>query len=142
MEKCKFVKAWIGQCKNDADESGYCEEHKEIMCVSCGAKATHECSETGQFVCGFPLCDDCEHTNCENGTNGNIGFFRTSKLPEGYKDHCKKSEQKYFPWYVMSYVKDNPETQEYIDKFNAGELTYLETQAKIDKYLEEHQEPD
>lgn len=142
MGKCKFDKAWIGQCKNEADESGYCEEHKDVMCVSCGAKATRECPETGQFVCGAPLCDDCKHTNAEDGTNGNIGFFRTSELPEGYKAHCKKSEQKYFPWYVMSYVKDNPEVQKFVDDFKAGKLTYLEAEEKIGKHCEENLEPD
>ena len=137
MEKCKFDKAWIGQCKNEADESGFCEEHKGIKCVSCGAQATHECGETGQFVCGAPLCDDCEHTHCDDGTNGNIGFFRTAALPEGYKSHCKKSEQKYFPWYVSSYVKDYPELQVHVNDFKAGKLSYLEALGKIDKFCEE-----
>ena len=136
MKKCKFDKAWIGKCKNDADESGYCEEHKDIMCCSCGAKATHECSETMGLVCGAPLCDDCEHTINSNGCNSG------GTSPEGLKSHCKKSDQKYFSWYVVDYVKNNPETQEFMDKFNNGELTYLETQEKINKHCEAKQKSD
>ena len=98
MNKCKFIKAWIGQCKNDALDSGFCKNHQGEKCVSCGAQATHTCEETGQFVCGELLCDNCEHTVAENGTNGNIGFFRTSPLPEGYKAHCKKDAQVYKPY--------------------------------------------
>ena len=60
--KCKFVKAWIGDCGENADESGYCPNHEAMKCCSCKSQATHECDMTGtQFVCGSPLCDDCEH---------------------------------------------------------------------------------
>lgn len=93
---CGFSEAWIGECKNDCP----CEKHANLKCVSCGAKATRSCEETGQFCCGAPLCDECEHTIAEDGTNGNIGFFRTAKFPDGYKEHCKKSEQVYQPWYM------------------------------------------
>jgi transcriptional regulator NrdR family protein len=100
MEQCKFVKAWIGQCKKEANVNGFCKEHIGMKCVSCGAQATHECEETGQVVCGAPLCDDCEHTTAEDGTNGGIGFFRISPLPKGYNEHCKRSEQVYKPWFI------------------------------------------
>ena len=98
--KCKFNKAWIGECGAEADESGYCEEHKEQKCVSCGAKATHDCPETGQFVCGAPLCDDCQHCIFPDGTNGGIGF-NAVPCPDDLPScrHCKKGEQKYKPWY-------------------------------------------
>jgi len=96
---CKFSTAWIGPCTKEADESGYCAEHKGIKCCSCGAQATHTCEETGQFVCGAPLCGDCEHTIHANGTNGGIGF-NGSEPPEGMLDHCKKSEQRYKPWWM------------------------------------------
>jgi len=122
---CKFQKAWVGQCDKPIVENGMCAEHAKEKCVSCGAPATHTCEETGQFVCGAPLCDDCEHTTAMEGTNGNIGFFRTSPLPEGMKEHCKKCDQKVFPWYVTSLAKDHPFMAETIERFNKGELTYI-----------------
>jgi len=81
--KCNFYKAWIGKCRNKADESGYCEEHKGLKCCSCGDQATHDCEETMQLVCGCLLCANCEHELSPNGTNG--GTFR----------HCRKDEQIY-----------------------------------------------
>lgn len=100
MEQCKFIKAWIGQCEKEASVDGFCKEHTGIKCVSCGAQATQECSESGQFICRAPICNDCKHTIAEDGTNGGTGFLRISPLPKGYKDHCKKSEQVYEPWYM------------------------------------------
>lgn len=97
---CDFQKAWIGPCKSPTTEGARCSDHAHIKCASCGSPATHECSQTGQFVCGAPLCDECEHTIAEDGTNGGIGFFRTSPLPSGMKEHCKKAEQKFKPWYA------------------------------------------
>lgn len=101
---CKYNKAWVGDCKKDVVDGGFCEEHKKKTCIVCGNQATHECSETGQFVCGAPLCDDCEHTTFEDGTNGGIGF-NAQKPPEGMNSHCKKSEQKFLPWYAQEEKK-------------------------------------
>lgn len=85
---CKFNKAWIGKCGEETVEGkDYCEEHLGIECSSCGKQATHSCSETFQFVCGAPLCDDCEHKIAKDGTNG------------GRMKHVKKDEQEYKPWY-------------------------------------------
>ena len=87
--ECKFENAWVGRCKNIAIlNQEYCAEHFGLQCCSCGAQATHSCDETFSLVCGAPLCDDCEHEIAEDGTNG-----ATMK-------HCKKSEQKYLPWYA------------------------------------------
>lgn len=97
---CGFDKAWIGKCKTLVHkEGGKCEEHKYIKCCSCGAQATRKCDETGQFVCGAQLCDDCDHTIFEDGTNGGIGF-NAQPPPDGIKVHCKKTEQKFKPWYA------------------------------------------
>ena len=137
IEICKFQLAWIGRCKNSAVENGMCEKHKNLKCISCGAPATHQCSETGQFVCGYPLCDDCEHTNAIDGTNGGIGFFRISSLPEGMKEHCKKSDQKEFPWIVHSIAKDYSHVRYLINKFKKGKLTYLETDKLIGEYVKQ-----
>lgn len=98
--QCKFTVAWVGQCKKTAvDEFDFCEEHQGEKCSSCGAQATHTCDETGQFVCGAPLCDECTHNTHLEGHNGGIGF-NAMKFPDGMKTHCKKSEQRYAPWYV------------------------------------------
>lgn len=37
------------------------------LCICCGAPATHECEESKQFVCGFWLCDNCEHDYSKEG---------------------------------------------------------------------------
>lgn len=98
--ECGFNEAWIGACNvNVAIEGTRCEKHTQ-SCASCGAPATRSCSETGQFVCGAPLCDDCDHTTFENGTNGGIGF-NAQHPPAGMKAHCKKTEQKFKPWYMQ-----------------------------------------
>lgn len=58
MNKCKFDKAWQGKCgAPTVEDSHYCEEHTGLVCCVCGEQATHDCRETFQFVCGFPLCD-------------------------------------------------------------------------------------
>lgn len=93
---CKFSEAWIGKCKNEGEP--YCEKHANEKCISCGKQATGSCDSTGQFVCGAPLCDNCEHTIFENGTNGGIGFNQ-QPLPEGMESHCPKISQKFKPWY-------------------------------------------
>ena len=94
---CRFNDSWAGRCGQPGEP--YCAKHTDLKCVSCGKQATQSCGETGQFVCGAPLCDDCEHTLYEDGTNGGIGFNMRSP-PEGMKIHCKKSEQRYQPWYA------------------------------------------
>ena len=100
---CGFDQAWVGNCKTPvASENDRCEKHTK-KCVSCGVMATRSCDQTGQFVCGAPLCDDCEHTIAADGTNGGIGFNAQSP-PEGMKDHCKKGEQRYSPWYSRPVV--------------------------------------
>ena len=99
MNECGFDEAWRGKCKEPAEEGCRCDKHKDEVCASCGTPATHSCYETGQFVCGVSLCDDCEHTTYPDGTNGGIGFNQQS-LPEGMKVHCKKTEQKFEPWYA------------------------------------------
>lgn len=97
---CGFNEAWIGDCKTSvAKEGDRCFKHTDLTCGSCGAPATHTCAETGQFVCGAPLCDDCEHTIVESGNNGGIGF-NAQAPPEGMKSHCKKTEQRYKPWHA------------------------------------------
>ena len=92
--KCEYQIAWSGPCGKEN-----CAEHALKKCISCGEKATRDCDETGQFICGAPLCENCEHTITEDGTNGGIGF-NAQKPPEGMSHHCKRSEQRYKPWYA------------------------------------------
>lgn len=66
INKCKSVAAWIGKCNKEADGSGYCKEHTDMKCTSCGKQATRTCDETFQLVCGYPLCDSCGHHDPEN----------------------------------------------------------------------------
>lgn len=54
--RCKFSLAFIGSC----NEPLPCSKHSATACCVCRQPATHECAHTGQFVCGFPLCDKCE----------------------------------------------------------------------------------
>lgn len=69
---CGFDKAWIGGCQEAVEKPGdRCLKHAGIKCCSCGEPATRECDHTGiQFVCGYPLCDDCEHGVPEKGQEG------------------------------------------------------------------------
>lgn len=110
---CKFNEAWVGQCKNEATENGYCAKHKDLYCSSCGEKATHSCPETMGLVCGAPLCDECEHTIQDNGCNSG------GKLPSGYKSHCKKNSQVYLTWIEQEYIKEHGEDayRELVHKF-------------------------
>lgn len=86
---CGFDVAWVGRCRVVVCSEGErCQQHAGLKCCSCGAPATRECDETMQFVCGCPLCDDCEHKVAPNGTNG------------GTLQHCRKDAQEYQPWYM------------------------------------------
>jgi hypothetical protein len=100
---CDFIKAWIGPCPTSVTKEGErCIKHSNIKCCSCGSLATHECDEMCECtrcVCGSPLCDNCEHTIYEDGTNGGIGF-NAQRPPEGMKTHCEKKHQIYAPWYM------------------------------------------
>lgn len=93
--KCKFNIPWVGKCNELANENGFCEKHDGLKCDCCDEQATHGCSETSGFVCGTPLCNNCEHTIQDNGCNSR------GKLPKGYKNHCKKGEQVYKSWYMQ-----------------------------------------
>lgn len=55
-----------------------CSKHIDSKCISCGEPATHGCPYEGQFVCGYPLCDDCEGWNDHSKPSGNWGFVNHS----------------------------------------------------------------
>lgn len=79
MSKCAYDVAWIGRCGREAAEGETCcEKHRGVKCASCGAPATRECDHTGQFVCGFPLCNDCEGWTDVTKPSGSWGFMNHS----------------------------------------------------------------
>lgn len=73
--KCRFGRARIGSCNAPATHGAFCEMHSQTACRSCGQPATHECSYTGQFVCGFPLCDQCHGWEDTSKWGGAWGFL-------------------------------------------------------------------
>jgi hypothetical protein len=58
---CAFDKAWIGPCGAPVTERGMCAEHAPLVCIGCKAPATLSCDYDTAFVCGYPLCANCEH---------------------------------------------------------------------------------
>ena len=74
MNSCKFDIAWRGRC-GTACQGQVCEQHEKVKCCVCGAQATHECDHTGQFVCGAPLCDNCEGFTDTTKPSGGWGFM-------------------------------------------------------------------
>lgn len=60
-EQCQFDIAWVGRCKQTADKTGFCDEHKKEKC-RCGKQAVKSCDATiGAFVCGATTCGRCSH---------------------------------------------------------------------------------
>jgi len=102
---CKFLIAWKGICNSPTNGGRYCDIHKDLKCVSCGKPATHECGEFGQSICREPLCDECQHTIREDGTNG-LSTFNNIDLPDGMKNHIKKIAQIYKPWYIQKFERE------------------------------------
>lgn len=109
---CKFNEAWIGICnKESIKEEDYCEKHLNTKCEICGNQATHNCSETMQFVCGINLCDslDCklEHYYKMHG----YAFYEISDLEKELGIVSKivvtilqyKKSSKYRDWFNEKY---------------------------------------
>ena len=70
MGYCRYSIAWQGACKTEC-EGDICEKHTKVVCCVCGHQATNECNHTGQFVCGAPLCNNCEgHTDASKPSGG------------------------------------------------------------------------
>jgi hypothetical protein len=82
MTQCRFVLAYAGQCPNEVTDTEFCERHAKIICVCCRQQATHECSYAGQFVCGFPLCDNCEGFEDPTKASGAWGFLNHFHRPK------------------------------------------------------------
>lgn len=77
--RCEYVPAYSMGCgKAASDGARFCPQHSGVTCESCGAPAVEECNYTGQFVCGTPLCRDCEGFNEEGKPGGAWGFMNHS----------------------------------------------------------------
>ena len=84
MSFCKYVLAWRGACKAPCD-GDICAQHAAVKCCVCGAQAVQECDHTGQFVCGAPLCADCEGHTDTSKPSGGWGFMNHThrrKVPQ------------------------------------------------------------
>ena len=75
---CRYLPAYSGRCGALAGESGFCAHHVGKECRVCGVQATNECNHTGQFVCGTPLCSDCEGWVDTSKASGSWGFMNHS----------------------------------------------------------------
>lgn len=59
--QCQFDIAWVGRCKYNSDQTGFCSTHRLRKC-SCGKQAIRECDTTvGAFVCGHLSCGTCSN---------------------------------------------------------------------------------
>lgn len=57
---CQFDTGW-GKCGKPTN-NGWCSDHENRVCVSCGKKAIRVCdAQMGGLMCGCPLCDKCGH---------------------------------------------------------------------------------
>lgn len=85
MTTCGFDGGYAGLCKEPAEPGRFCPRHAAMRCISCGQSATQECSYEGQFVCGQPLCEDCEGWNDRSKDAGNWGFLNHSHRPRAQR---------------------------------------------------------
>lgn len=89
MFSCRFVPAYSRACgKLTSNENRICLLHT-APCAVCGELATSQCSYCGQFVCGTPLCDDCEGWEDNSKSSGSWGFMNHS--------HRRKSLRRALP---------------------------------------------
>lgn len=73
---CRYQPAYTySGCGALAGAGGLCARHATVKCANCGDQATHECSYAGQFVCGAPLCADCEGWEDRTKAGGSWGFL-------------------------------------------------------------------
>ena len=72
---CPYFPAYSGRCNGMKGASGYCIKHTEKKCCVCGDQAVRECNHTGQFVCGYPLCRNCEGFTDDKKSGGTWGFM-------------------------------------------------------------------
>ena len=58
--KCNYDFGY-GKCRKEVEESNaHCDVHMGKKCMVCKKKASKDCSVSGQFLCGYPLCSSKE----------------------------------------------------------------------------------
>ena len=80
--KCKYVEWYQTKPCGAETECAICPEHQQRKCSGCKKQATRECSYTGQFVCGSPLCDDCTWTDGDSTKGLGWGFIGHTHQPK------------------------------------------------------------
>ncbi len=61
--KCNYD-SYVGCNEPVIGDKFFCEKHNNIMCSVCKEKiAVGDCHYEGQFVCGYPLCENCNHNH-------------------------------------------------------------------------------
>ena len=70
------------RCGAETGDGIVCEKHAAVKCQSCGEQATQECDYCGQFVCGSPLCENCEGFEDRSKESGVWGFLNHSHRPK------------------------------------------------------------
>lgn len=82
---CQFdAKGWK-PCKKPST-NGWCSEHENLKCCSCGGKAVQICDfGIGGLLCGAKLCSSCEH--------GESGGHITKEVADERRRQEKKEEE-------------------------------------------------
>jgi hypothetical protein len=58
---CQFDAGGWNPCEKPSD-NGWCSEHEDLKCRSCGERAITKChAQMGGLACGALLCASCEH---------------------------------------------------------------------------------
>jgi len=66
---CKFNEKGWAPCRKPST-NGFCSEHENLKCVSCGERALRSCDEgMGGLACGATLCATCQHSWEGGGTH-------------------------------------------------------------------------
>jgi hypothetical protein len=59
---CGFNMGYAGRCASkEVLENGQCKAHQNMCCICKEQLAIESCAHSGQFVCGAPTCDKCNH---------------------------------------------------------------------------------
>ena len=82
MINCIYSMGWKGVCIKVVVNGDYCKDHHNLKCVSCGEQAIRQCTESSSFVCGAPLCGDCEHKRLGHGKKVVKTTVKTPTIPK------------------------------------------------------------